>query len=377
MPRRGFKEKVSFEDFDEENSLFHAAFLREWEKVAAFKDEAQIRSYISSFEEKFAVANHSVFCLAVNSGTSALEAALSACSVGPGHEVILPAYTYISSALAVSNTGARPRFSDIKPDTLTLDPEDIPRHLTSKTKAIIAVHVHGNPADMNAIMRIAKMHRLKVIEDCSHAHGATYRKKKVGNFGVGCFSCQATKNLGSIGNAGIVTCNDRGLFETMKDRLDVRQDPDASLLRRTPCLMGPLEAAVLSTKLSSLNNLNAKRRQLADIYIKELSGLVTFQKTEKAACHSYRDFVIMHRLRDSLRLFLRQAGIETKIRYPVPLHLTSYYQELGGKRGDLPVAEKTCSGILHLPCRPCLKPESVTLVCRYIKNFLGRRNSGI
>lgn len=359
---------IPFMSYKKENSLFAKSIKQGMEKVFALESEHAHQQYVKTFEDDFAAYNGSRYVVGVNSGTTALELSLKACGVRKGDEVILPAYTYISTALAVSDLGAVPVFADICEETLTLDPQSIKDNLTRKTKAVIPVHIHGNPCPMDEILGIAGGHKLAVIEDCSHAHGAEYKNKKVGNFGIGCFSCHSSKFFSGIGNSGIITLNNKALYERLQKMIRVENDPSPYLSNRTPCRMDAVQAAVLKVKLPYLDKVIRQKRQIASRYIHEL-GAEVVQRENRKAGHVYRDFVVRHDKRLQLEDFLRKEGVETKVRYRVPLHLTKYYKSFPFKRKSLAVTEKVCPKLLCLPAGFSLADDAIYRTCSLINGF--------
>ncbi|MGD0335621.1 MAG: DegT/DnrJ/EryC1/StrS family aminotransferase [Candidatus Omnitrophota bacterium] len=361
--------QINFEDYWQENKLFFEKIVLNLSSAMKLSSEYEHERYIEDFEKEFAKYNKSKYVIAVNSGTTALELSLGACGVKEGDEVIIPSYTYIATALAVSNTGAKPVFVDIKEDTLTMDPDRIRKSLTKKTKAVVAVHIHGNPCDMEGFTKIAKKYGLAIIEDAAHAHGAEYRGTKVGNFGIGCFSNHTTKNFSGIGNSGLISTNDVRTYERIKKMIEVKNDPHPEISKRTPCRIDILQAVVLKTKLPYLGEINKKRRYNAAMYIKKLPKSLLFQKVEMESRHAYRDFVVLSKNREELRSNLERAGIETKVRYTVPLHLTEYYKRPGFKKVDLPVTEKIFNKLLWLPISHALSEEQIDYIADKICEF--------
>lgn len=361
--------KIPFEDYAEDSKLYLAQIKESFEAVLRLKSEYEYQQYVECFEEEFAQYNGSGYSLAVNSGTTALELALKISGVKELDEVILPAYTYVATALAVSNIGAIPIFVDIKKTTFTIDPRKIKSKITDKTKAIIPVHVHGNPCEMDAIVEIARTEKLAIVEDCSHAHGAEYNNKKVGNFGIGCFSCHTAKILSGIGNSGVITINDRKIYEMLRKMLCVENDPDVSLSKRTPCKMDALQAAVLRAKLPYLPKLIERKRNIARCYLGELPDNIQRQTEENKSKHVYRDFVVLAQDRDGLKSHLEAKGIETKVRYKAPLHLTQYYKNLPTNKSALQTTESIFNELLWLPISYVLSEQKVTYICNMISGY--------
>lgn len=342
------------DNYSLEQKLFEDAILRNVRDVMRLKTEKEYEEYVSLLEKEFCRFNGSEHTIAVNSGTTALTLALAAAGIHPGDEVILPAHTYIASALAVSHNGGTPVFADIQADTLTIDPVDVAKKVTKKTKALMVVHIHGNVADMDSLVKIAKKYKLSLVEDCSHAHGASYRGTQAGNFGIGCFSCQSSKVFAGMGNAGLITSHDERVYQRLKEMIDVKNDPFSHLSNRTPCRMDVMQAAVLRAKLPFLNTLIEKRKQNARAYAAALPESVSRQKTTPHAHHVFRDLVIMVKDREVLSAALRKQNILAKIRYRHPLHRIQYYAALGYRQGSLPITERIYEEMLWLPVGPVL-----------------------
>ncbi|PIQ88743.1 MAG: transcriptional regulator [Candidatus Omnitrophica bacterium CG11_big_fil_rev_8_21_14_0_20_42_13] len=364
-----------FEDYSQENDFFITKIIRNIEKVLELKSEHEHEKYIESFEKAFAEYNGSKYAIAVNSGTAALELALKASGIKENDEVILPSYTYISSALAVSNIGAIPKFVDIKHATLTIDPYKIQENINNKTKALMPVHIHGNPCEIDKIMEIARKNSLAVIEDCSHAHGAEYGNKKVGNFGIGCFSCHSSKIFSGMGNSGLITINNAKIYDTIKKMTYVKNNPELILSKRTPCKIDVMQTAILGAKLPYLEKIISRRRKIAYEYMKNMPTDIFYQKEEKKSRHVYRDFIILSKNREKIKARLHENSIQAKIRYNFPLHLTEYYRYLGYKDGDLPVVEKVLKKALWLPISYAMPERKIAYICDLITKYMHEYNS--
>ncbi|MDD5347929.1 MAG: DegT/DnrJ/EryC1/StrS family aminotransferase [Candidatus Omnitrophica bacterium] len=339
------------------------------------------------FEAAFAAYCGSRFAVGLNSGTDALFLSLKALGIGPGDEVIVPAFTFIATANAVSYTGARPVYVDIDEQTFTIDPAQTARAVTRRTRAIIPVHLFGQCADMRPLMRIARKHSLKVIEDACQAHGAAYYLKqrrsgaapsyKAGAMGdVGCFSFYPTKNLGGFGDAGLVVTDNARICDTLKKLRDCGR-----VSRYEHAMVGynsrldTLQAAVLAVKLRYLDAWNRKRQRLAAMYdrlLADAEGVLAPRKASYSS-HVYHIYAVRVRRREKLAAHLKARGIGAMIHYPIPLHLQPAYQDLGYRRGGFPVAEKVCGEVLSLPMHPFLTGSQVGFVCSEIKkSFLKR-----
>ncbi len=327
---------------------------------------------VGEFEAAFAgfcCADHAI---GVSSGTSALHLALAACGVGPGDEVITIPNTFIATAEAATMLGAKVVFVDINPATYTLDASRLDAAITDRTKAIIPVHLHGNPTDMAPIMEIARKRGIRVVEDCAQAHGAEYKGSRVGTIGdIGCFSFFPGKNIGAFGDAGAVVTNDAELAASVRMlRNHGREGKYEHLRPGYNERMDTLHAAILSVKLPHLEDWNAKRREHAAQYSKQLAGAPVTLPVETPGCkHVYHLFVVRHPDRDSLQKFLKGRAIATGVHYPLPLHLQPAYGDLGYSEGDFPHAEKAAKEILSLPIFPEMTVEQVEEVVEAVKEW--------
>jgi len=330
----------------------------------------------SHFEEKFAAYCGVDHCVSLNSGTSALHVALRCLDIEPGDEVITVAMTFIGTAWAISYVGATPVFVDIDPARRTMCPANLEAAITPRTKAIIPVHLYGMPAEMDHIKLIAERHGLPIIEDAAQAHGARYRGKPVGQFGkIACFSFYPSKNLGAYGEGGALVTNDASIAQRARSLRDHAQSQkylhdEIGYNYR----MDSFQAAVLAIKLKRLDAWNAARTDRAAYYTELLANssykLPTHFSDSECVWHCY---VIETPERDRLRSVLQDAGIETAVHYPVPVHLQKVYAHLGYKPGDLPVTERLCQHCLSLPIYPELSKEKIFTVASIL---LGLRDKG-
>ncbi len=321
------------------------------------------------FEEEFARYCDASCCVGVNSGTDALKFICMALGIEEGDEVILPVNTFIATALGVSSVGAIPVFVDCEDTTYNIDTEKIEEKITSRTKAIIAVHLYGQPAEMDSILSIAEKHKLHVIEDACQAHGAYYKNRRVGTFGVAsAFSFYPGKNLGAYGDGGAVITNDVGITEKIKKLREYGQEEKyVHTEMGTNSRLDGLQAAILRVKLKHMDEWNDKRRSVAACYLGALNDFqIKLPVTRPERSHVFHLFVIETDNRDELLEFLKQKEIFCGIHYPIPLHFQGAYRELGYKAGDFPVAERSASRILSLPIYPELKEEEIN----YIKDAL-------
>jgi dTDP-4-amino-4,6-dideoxygalactose transaminase len=331
---------------------------------------------VSSFEEEFARYCGVRYGVGVGSGTDALFLALKAADIGEGDEVITVSHSFIATAIAISWAGAKSTFVDIDPEVYTMDPNRLEDFLRkrkrSRVRAILPVHLYGQPAEMDAIMDIARRYHLLVVEDACQAHGAEYQEKKVGSIGVmGCFSFYPTKNVGAYGDGGMVVTNDKRYYERLRLlRCYGEKKKYEHILQGWNSRLDEMQAAVLRVKLKYLDQWNGERRKRALLYRRMLEGTgVNCPVERERARHVYHLFVIRTKRRNALQLRLREKGIETLIHYPVPIHLQKAYAELGYRRGDLPATEKVAREILSLPFYPELTSEEMREVQEEVRNF--------
>lgn len=345
--------------------------FKEWEKIFQ-KMYLFLGDNVQKFEKDFAEYCGVKHCVGVSSGTDALHLALRAVGIGEGDEVILPSFTFIATFEVVWMIGAKPVFADIEEDTLCISPSDVEKKITSKTRAIIPVHIFGNVCNMDSIYELKKIHGFYIVEDSAQAHGAEYKGKKVGNLGdVSAFSFYYTKNLSALGEAGGITTNDDEIYENLK--LLRNHGQVSSYMSIKPgfnARLDEVQAAVLNLKLKKLDEWNERRRKIAELYRHLLSGLpCQFQKTKENVKHVYHYFVIRVPERDKLVEFLRKNGVEVGIHYPFPCHLQKAVENYGFKEGDLPVTEKVSREVLSLPSHPYLNREDVEYICSLIRKF--------
>jgi dTDP-4-amino-4,6-dideoxygalactose transaminase len=307
----------------------------------------------------------------VNSGTSALHLALLAAGVGPGDEVITVPFTFVATVAAICYTGARPVFVDIGPDTFTMDASQLEKVRTPRTKVILPVHLYGQAANMDPILEFARRHNLVVIEDAAQAHGARYKGRRVGSIGdLGCFSFYPGKNLGAYGEGGAVTTSNDEYARTIRMYRDWGQEKKYHhVLRGYNYRLEGLQGAVLNVKLPRLDEANSRRAARASLYEKLLknSGVKTPQ-TASWNSHVFHVYAIRSKNRDELQRELAESGVQTGIHYPIPVHLTEAYSDLGYKRGDFPETERAANEVLSLPMYPELTEEQVESVATAVRN---------
>ena len=325
------------------------------------------------FEEEFAAFSEARYAVGVDSGTSALELALRAYDIGPGDEVITAANSFIASALAISHAGATPVLVDVDPFTHTIDVTGIERAITSRTKAIIPVHLYGHPAHMDPIRQLAEQHGLIVIEDACQAHGARYKGRRAGSLGhAAAFSFYPGKNLGAYGDGGMVVTNDADIRKRLEMLRNYGQEEKYHhLTQGFNRRLDTLQAAVLRVKLKYLEKWNAARRWQAELYHRLLAGTALVLPSEAVGAQSvWHLYVIRTEHRDKLKEYLASRGIAAGIHYPVPIHLQPAYKNLGYKRGSFPVTEQYAQRILSLPMYAELTPELIEYVSKTILTFL-------
>jgi dTDP-4-amino-4,6-dideoxygalactose transaminase len=332
--------------------------------------------FVEKFEKEFAAFCGSKHCVAVGNGTDAIWLALLSLGIAETDEVITAPSTFVATAEAISFAGAEPVFVDIEPDTCNMDPGKIEKAITSRTKAIIPVHLFGQPADMDPILEIARRHNLVVIEDSCQAHGALYKGKKAGTMGVaGCFSFYPGKNLGAFGEAGAVVTDDGELARKIRIYRDHGQPQKYHHdVIGWNARMDGIQGAVLSVKLKCLDRWTEARRDNAKQYDKLLLGVdsIRLPVERDYAKHVYHIYALRDPKRDALITFLNEKGVATGIHYPVPVHMTKAYAYLERKTGSYPVAELAASEFISLPMYPELTSEQITYVCDCIKEFHSR-----
>ncbi|MEP6768054.1 MAG: DegT/DnrJ/EryC1/StrS family aminotransferase [Acidobacteriota bacterium] len=331
---------------------------------------------VAAFETEFAAYCETKHCVALNSGTSALHLALLAAGVGPDDEVITTPYTFIASAEAISYVGARPVFVDIDPATANIDPRQIGRAITNRTKAIVPVHLYGRPADLDAILKIAADRNIAVIEDACQAHGARFRGKRIGGFGLAAaFSFYPGKNLGAYGEAGALTTNDDRVAElarTLRDHGQTRRyyhDHIGFNYR-----MDGFQGAVLRVKLRHVDKWTARRIEIASLYRKALAETRAVLLEDGPQAESvYHLFVVCVENRDAVRAALEARGVQTAIHYPVPVHLQKAYEWLGQKAGTFPRTEWVADRAISMPLFPEMSTEQAEFAAVALAEIVGRK----
>jgi len=333
---------------------------------------------VSRFEEEFAAYCGTSDCVALNSGTSALHLALLAAGVGPGDEVITVPFTFVASVAAILYAGARPVLVDIDPHSFTMDPAAIEAAITPRTKAILPVHLYGQPADMDPILEIARHRGLVVIEDAAQAHGAKYKGRSAGSLGdLACFSFYPTKNLGAYGEGGAVTTNNAEHARTIRMLRDWGQDRKYHhLLRGFNYRMEGLQGAILRVKLRHLDQWTEARRSAASKYKRLLADCGVELPIEMPwARHVYHVYTLRTEDRDGLQSALRAEGIQTAVHYALPAHLQPAYADLGYSRGAFPQSEKTAMEVLSLPLYPEITDAQIQKVAQALTSLAAARRA--
>lgn len=323
-----------------------------------------------AFEAEFARFISAKYAVLVGSGTSAIWLSLMAQAVLPQDEIIVPSHTAFPTVEPIINLGLKPVFVDIDTN-YTIDPLKIEEKITKKTKGIIPVHLYGHPADMGAIMRLARKHKLFVIEDCCQAHGAKYRNKMAGSIGeAGCFSFYPSKNLTVCGDGGMVVTNSSEINKKIRMLRDHgRASKYVHSISGYNERFNEIQAAIGRTQLKKLIVFNSIRRRIAETYVEKLKNLpVILPQQQPWAYHVYHMFVIRVKERENLREYLSKRGVETGIHYPIPCHLQPPLLKTQGKI-SLPLTEEYCREIISLPIHPMLKTDDVKYICRQLTEY--------
>lgn len=330
----------------------------------------QVEEFERTFAE-FVVCQHAV---GVSSGLDALRLALASLGIGLGDEVIIPANTYIATALAVTAQGARPVLVDCDPSTYTIDVHRIERAITARTRAIIPVHLTGQSADMDPILDLAAQYGLRVVEDAAQAHGTRYKGRPCGAMGdAGCFSFYPGKNLGAYGDAGLVTTNDKLLADRLRRLRNYGQQQKYEHTEKgLNARLDTIQAAILNVKLKYLAGWNEARARHAASYASRLEGLpgLRLQSCSPASTHIFHLFIVESDRRNGLQRYLEDSGIQTGIHYPKPIHLQTAYKDLGHTLGDFPETERLAEQMLSLPMFPELTEQQIELVSDAVASFL-------
>ncbi len=359
---------VSFKPMEREldkdlRDAFERVYTRSW-YIEGVEDQ--------EFENSFAEYCGMNYCVGVGNGLDALMLALKALGVGDGDEVIVPANTYIATALAVSYVGATPVLVDADVNTFNIDASKIEEAITPKTKTIMPVHLYGQPCDMDPIMEIAKKHNLFVVEDCAQAHGARYKGKLIGSFGdASGFSFYPGKNLGALGDAGATVTNDEGIAKKVRALGNYGSDYKYHhIYMGNNSRLDEMQAAFLAAKLPHLNRMNEERRKIAARYLEGISNpKIVLPIVPDYAEPVWHIFGIKCKERDELEKYLSDKGIGTNKHYPIPVHLQECYNLLGYKEGDFPAAEEISTTELSLPMYYGMTDEEIDYVIDAINSF--------
>lgn len=359
---------VSFKPMERElDADLRAAFERVYERSWYIEGEED-----AAFEKAFAAYCGAEHCIGCGNGLDALMLALKALGVGGGDEVIVPSNTFIATALAVTYTGATPVF--VEPDirTYNIDPSRIEAAITPRTKAIMPVHLYGQPADMDPIMDIARKHGLYVVEDCAQAHGAAYKGRRIGTFGDAAgFSFYPGKNLGALGDAGAAITNDKALAAKIRSLGNYGSDYKYHhVYQGNNSRLDELQAAFLAAKLPHLDRMNQERRRIAARYLAEIDNpLLTLPYILPDTEPVWHIFAVRCTRRDELAEYLKEAGIATNKHYPIPMHLQGAYEELNIPKGSLPIAEEISATQLSLPMYYGMTEDEISYVVEKLNQF--------
>jgi dTDP-4-amino-4,6-dideoxygalactose transaminase len=329
---------------------------------------------VKTFEAEFAAYCGVRHGIGVGSGTEALHLALRACGIGPGDEVITVSHTAVATVSAIELAGATPVLVDVEPDYLTIDPAAFEAAITPRSKAVIVVHIYGQPAGLDRLMPIARKHDLKVIEDCAQAHGAMSGGKRVGSIGdVACFSFYPTKNLGAIGDGGMVVTDDDGIAAQARSLREYGwTERYTSTVSGWNTRLDELQAAILRVKLPALDADNDRRRAIAERYDRGLAGLpLALPRRRAGASHVFHLYVVRSDRRDALQAHLRADNIGALIHYPVPVHKQPAYAARGLHRQTMAETERAAGDILSLPMFPELTEADQSAVIRSVRSFFG------
>lgn len=363
--------KIDFVDLKRQNKIYKEELMQVIEKVV---DDASfiMGPALLEFEQQFAAYCNKKYCVSVNSGTDALMLALLAYGIGEEDEVITVPNSYFSTAMVISNIGATPVFVDMNPINYNIDVSHIEEKITKKTKAIIPVHLYGQPTDMDPIVELAKKYNLVILEDCCQAHGAKYKKEILPYTETGAFSFYPGKNLGAFGDGGAVVTDS----PEIKKKLEYLRN-DGSKIKYEHKMFGyksrldTIQATILNVKLKYLDQFITKRRNAAALYNRLLADIdeITTPKEMEYAYHVYHIYAILCKKRNNLQEYLSKSGIQTVVHYPTPIHLQEPYLKMGFKTGDFPLVESFSKRVLALPIFPEIQEEELINICNTIRKF--------
>ncbi len=359
-------------DLKRSNQPYTKGILQRFEKIME-ENSFILGPEVKELEKRFRKEYDVPHAIGVNSGTDALLLALKAAGIEPGDEVITPTFTFIATADVVIRLGAKPVFVDIDKRTCNIDPDFIEEKITSKTKAILPVHLYGLPCDMTRIKEIARKHNLVIVEDCAQAQGATWQGKPVGTLGdFGAFSFYPTKNLGGLGDGGmILTTHEQEADKIRKMRDHGRSEGYTFPLIGYNSRLSSFQAAGLNEKMNHFPGMLKERQDIAAYYKKRLQNIeeICFQEIPPQATHSYNQFAITTKQRDALKQHLAEHGIGSLIYYPEPLHFQKCFSFLDNKKGDFPVSEQICREVLNLPLFVGLGESEMSYIIDTVKDF--------
>lgn len=366
--------KIPYQSFDVLHGEIHDELSNSFERVLS-NNYFILGNELERFEESFAKYVGTNYAIGCGNGLEALHLILRAMNIGEGDEVIVPSNTYIASALAISYAGATPVFVEPKIETFTIDPERIEEKITSRTKAIMVVHLYGRVCDMDSICAVAKKYNLPIIEDAAQAHGATYKGKQAGSFGIASgFSFYPGKNLGALGDAGAVVTDNKEIAEKVRclrnygSKVKYYHEYKGYNSR-----LDELQAAFLNAKLPYLNKWNDRRKEIAGRLIKEVKNpnIILPLPNDKDYSSVWHVFAVRCKNRDALQEYLNENGIGTLKHYPLPMHLQKAYAELSIPKGALPIAEEISETQLSLPVFYGMSDEQVDYLIEKLNSFVG------
>ena len=329
---------------------------------------------VRAFEHSFARYLEVEYAQGVNTGTDALIVSLLALNIGPGDEVITQANTFYATVASICMVGANPVLVDVEDEGFTLDTTQLADAVTSRTRALLPVHLYGRPAPMDAVLSIAEQNGIFVVEDAAQAVGARWRGRRVGSIGhIGCFSFHPSKNLAAAGDAGAIVTNDIDINKQIRMRKELGQrEQNLHEVIGINSKLDAIQALVLSAKLPYLDKWNERRRDIALAYRERLSDLpLWFQAESENEEHVWHLFQIRTDRRNDLQRTLLKAGVDAVVRYPIPIHLQRAFRDQGWRKGQFPVSERLADELLCLPIRPDLTIEEIDYVCETIRNFFG------
>jgi dTDP-4-amino-4,6-dideoxygalactose transaminase len=370
--------KVPSFDLTEQNKTLRDELMTAIEDVVA-GGQFILGDVVVQFEEAIAGVCGTKYGVGVANGSDALYIAIEALGIGRGDEVITTPFTFFATAGAIVRAGATPVFADIDPQSYNIDPAQVERKITNRTKAVLPVHLYGQPADMDPINELARRHGLRVIEDAAQAIGSEYRGRKAGQIGdVACISFFPTKNLGAFGDAGMIVTDDAGIAE--KARLLRAHGSRKKYFHEIMGInsrLDAIQAKILSVKLKYLHRWAERRREIARAYNSALNkesaaGKITLPLEIPGARHVYHQYTISVRDRDALKAFLSDRGVGSAVYYPVALHMQKVFAGLGYREGDFPLSERACQTVLSLPIYPEMTVDQVNHVAGSVREFVSR-----